>query len=96
MADTFKEINELRVRVTLQNGTAETTRTLTVNNPKTYSAQLQQQMKTFRDKLMTGSLSGVIQPANWRDNDDISTPYTTTNVEFSTFTSTEVFHDLDE
>lgn len=95
MADTVKQTDELRIKCTLRNGAAQTTRTLTVNSPKVYNDTERQRMIDFRDKLMTGSLSGVIQPASWRDDDEEMTPYETAAVEFSTFTSTEITHDLD-
>lgn len=95
MADTVKQVNELRVKCTLRQGTAQTTRTLSVSNPKPYDAEQIERMKAFRDKLLTGSLSGVVQPASWRDDGDME-PFETAAVEFSSFTSTEVFHDLDE
>lgn len=55
-------------------------------------------MIDFREKLTTGSLSGVIQPASWRDGTEEAggfDPYETAEVEFSTFSSTEIFHDLE-
>lgn len=97
MADTVKQIDELRIKCTLRQGATQTTRTLTVSNPKEYNATEQQRMIDFRNKLMTGSLSGVIQPASWRDGTEEAggfEPYETAEVEFSTFTSTEIVRDL--
>lgn len=97
MADTVKTVDELRIKCLLRNSdNDQTTRTLTVANPKAYGVTEQARMKAFRDKLMKGSLSGVIQPTNWRDADPFNAPYETADVEFSTFTSTEIVRDLDE
>lgn len=98
MADTVKQTDELRIKCTLRQGATQTTRTLTVSNPKTYNATEQQRMVDFREKLMSGSLSGIVQPASWRDGTEEAggfEPYETAEVEFSTFSSTEIFHDLE-
>ena len=82
MADTATQTIELQAKLTLSRGTTQTTRTLTVQNPDYEGTDFRANMATLRDELTNGSLSAVVQPASWRDDDPLSPPYTTDNVEF--------------
>lgn len=82
MADTYYETNELQVKLTLQQGTATTTRTFTIPEPDITGSSFRNGMDNLKTALTTGGLSGLVQPANWRDAGDAD-PYDTTNVEFT-------------
>lgn len=83
MADLYNETHELQVKLTLQQGTATTTRTLTIPNPDITGGSFRDDMEDLKTALLPGGgLSGFIQPSNWRDAGD-TTPYQTIDVEFT-------------
>lgn len=95
MADTATQTIELQAKLTLSRGTTQTTRTLTVQNPDYEGTDFRANMATLRDELTNGSLSAVVQPASWRDDDPLSPPYTTDDVEFTLVQTTKTVYDLD-
>lgn len=94
MADTVTNTIELQAKLTLSQGTAQTTRTLTVQNPDYEGTDFRANMSNLRDELMSGGLSMLVQPANWRDGDPLSPPYTTDDVEFTLVETTKTTYDF--
>lgn len=92
MADTYEETSELQVKVTMAQGNAQVTRTVSISNPDEDVSKAK--LRAFRDKLISGSLSSVIQPANWRDNGEEADPYTTVGVEFVKVNTAKTMYDL--
>lgn len=82
MADTYSESNELQVKLTLQQGTSTTTRTFAIPDPDVTDGNFRDGLDDLKTALTTGGLSGLIQPANWRDAGDAA-PYDTIDVEFT-------------
>lgn len=95
MADTTTQTVELQVKATLRQGNAQTTRTLTVANPDVDGTDFRANMSALSAELMTGSLSGVLQPSNWRDGDPLTPPYSTEGVEFALVETTKTTYDID-
>jgi len=90
MADTYKDeqVAHLKFFLRSEDGVSTTTRTIVVDNA--YGFEDAETWNAFRRKALTayeefttGGLSGVVQPASWRDIDGDEAAYTLDNLEIS-------------
>lgn len=99
MATQVQQTDDIQVRVKLTDPNEPeqyTTRTLTVTDTSTASTvDLLESMRSLRTELTTGSLSGVVQAASFRDDDVTQEPWDTTDVEFVRVQTTKTIYDLD-
>lgn len=75
MADSIKTSFSGRLIIPLQNGEQKTTRAITIEEPTTVQASIDNALANLSDWLRGStipSIKYVIQPSNWRDYDPIA------------------------